>query len=100
MPRARVTGWLGNFARLQGDPLAAQAWHAQTLAIDLEIGDEAHPACALNALGRDARTLGISREPERLLEDALARFQALGTGTVQAGGVLITAEEVWTIYGL
>jgi predicted ATPase/DNA-binding CsgD family transcriptional regulator len=98
--RARATGWLGNLARLQGDPVAAQAWHAETLAIDLEIGDEAHAACTLAALGRDALTLGNYQEAERLLEDALTRLQALGTGKVQAGGVLITGEEVWAIYGL
>ena len=100
MTRARATGWLGNFAAHQGDIVEAQALHEQTLAIDLQIGDEVHAACALNALGRDAIALGDYRKAEGLLEDALARFRALGPGKVQFGGVLITGEETWTMYAL
>jgi non-specific serine/threonine protein kinase len=98
--RARALGWAGNFAWLQGDPIAARALHEQTLAIDQAIGDDVHTACVLNALGRDALALGDYPAAERLLEDALGRFQALGVGEVKPGGVLITFEEMWTRYSL
>src|SRR5262249_43903666 len=98
--RARALGWAGNFAWLQGDPVAARALHEQTLAIDQAIGDDVHTACALNALGRDALALGDYPAAERLLEDALGRFHALGVGEGKPGGLLITVEERGARYSL
>ena len=93
--RGRALGWAGNFALFQGDPAAARALHAQNLAIDEEIGDHMHVAAILSDLGRDALAMGDYKAAERLCEDALSRFQALGDSGLQAA-----AEELWTLYTL
>jgi non-specific serine/threonine protein kinase len=88
--RAMAFGWAGNFAWFQGDPIAARALHAESLALARQCGNDIQAAYTIGALGRDALALGDYAEAERLGQEALARARALGE----------PAEVQWTLCSL
>lgn len=82
--RADALNAAGNLVHLQGDFVAAEALHQETLAIRRELGDEAAAAGSLNNLGLAARSRGDLAGAGRLFAAAREINRRSGNGAWEA----------------
>jgi predicted ATPase/class 3 adenylate cyclase len=97
--RARALDGAGVLASQQGDHVAAQALHEESLAIGRELGDQARIASSLHNLGTLAQRSGDSAMARSVLEEVVAKSRAAGDRPREAytldalGGVLAEQGE-------